>query len=262
MQNDYGVEYARLYNEHWWWRAREEILLGLLRRLDLPRGAEVLDVGCGDGLFFPRLEGFGRVRGIEVDEGLLTPGGPYRDRIFTRPLGDPLYQGPGWRFDLITALDVIEHIEDDRAAVASLAGMLRPGGVLLVTVPAFPLLWDRHDEINHHFRRYTAGGLRRVLDGHGLELVQVRYLFRALFLPKLLVRLVNAGGSRKIAQHATPPRPVNALAGRLCVLEDRLLKGFPIPFGTSVLALARRPAAPPSSPEVRPLEAAIDGRGY
>jgi SAM-dependent methyltransferase len=260
MQNDYGEEYVRLYNGHWWWRAREAILVRLLDGLGLARGLDVLDVGCGDGLFFPKLGVFGRVRGIEVDEGLLTPGGPYRDKIFTRPLGDPLYQGPDWEFDLITALDVIEHIEDDRSAVASLAGMLRPGGVLLVTVPAFPVLWDRHDEINHHFRRYTAGSLRRVLSGQGLELLQLRYLFRALFLPKLLVRLVNAGGARKIAQHALPPRPVNALAERLCVLEDRLLRRAPVPFGTSVMALARRTAATSPSQDANALAVVVDGR--
>ena len=100
----------------------------LLARFCPRRGdLDILDVGCGDGLFFPELERFGRVRGIEVDEGLLDPEGPFRGRIHTRPLGDPAYRGDDWRFDLITALDVVEHIADDRAAVSEMSGCSAPG---------------------------------------------------------------------------------------------------------------------------------------
>src|SRR5690349_11674542 len=87
MQKPYVHEYKRLYQGHWWWRSREAILLDLITRLCPGQGGlDILDVGCGDGLFFPELERFGRVRGIEVDEGLLDPEGPYRPRIHTRPL--------------------------------------------------------------------------------------------------------------------------------------------------------------------------------
>ena len=83
MQQPYAAEYNRLYHEHWWWRSREAILMDVLARFCPRRGdLEILDVGCGDGLFFPELERFGRVRGIEVDEGLLDPEGPYRERIY------------------------------------------------------------------------------------------------------------------------------------------------------------------------------------
>lgn len=240
---DYAARYARLYREHWWWRARETILVETLRGLRLPPGAAVLDVGCGDAVAFDALSAFGDVRGIEVDEALLDPDGPHRDRIATRPLGDPLYDDPAWRFDLITALDVLEHIDDDHAAAAALAAMLRPGGWLVVTVPAFELLWDRHDEINHHRRRYDADRLRRPLDAQGLGIEQLRYLYRGLFAPKLLVRALNAVRRRKLDQHALPPPPINAALRRLCVAEDRLLGRLPLGFGTSLLAVARKPGA-------------------
>ncbi len=240
MQEAYAAEYARLYQVHWWWRSREAILLDLLRGLRLRPGLDVLDVGCGDGLFFPELERFGRVRGIEVDVGLLDPDGPHRDRISTELLGAAGYQNDGWRFDLITALDVIEHIEDDRAAVAEMLRMLRPDGVLVITVPAFPALWDHHDEVNLHHRRYTAPGLRAVLESQGAELLQIRYLYRGLFPPKFLVAKLNRHRTRKLEQHAMPGPGINRLMARLCLLEDRLLRRLPIPFGTSVLAVARR----------------------
>lgn len=248
MQRDYGVQYARLYHEHWWWRAREAILITTLRGLDLPPGLDILDVGCGDALSFPALSAFGSVRGIEVDEGLLDPAGPFRARISTRPLGDPIYADPSWRFDLITALDVVEHIADDRAAAAALVDLLRPGGVLLITVPAFGLLWDHHDVINQHHRRYTTGQVRRLLRGTGLELLQLRYVFRGLFVPKLLVKLLNTGrkGPERVVQHNIPAPWINRAAQRFCLWEDRLLRRMLIPFGTSVLAAARKPRSAPA----------------
>ncbi|WP_435020448.1 class I SAM-dependent methyltransferase [Tundrisphaera sp. TA3] len=240
MQAPYAAAYARLYREHWWWRSREAILLDLIRSLGLPPGGEILDVGCGDGLFFPELERFGRVRGIEVDAGLLDPDGPYRDRISTLPLGDPSYEADAGRFGLITALDVIEHIADDGAAVRAMAAMLRPGGLLIVTVPAFPALWDHHDEINLHHRRYTAATLRRTLDVPGLELIRLRYLYPGLFPPKYLVARVNRRRASKLEQHALPAPWANRLLARLCLIEDRILRRLPVPFGTSALAVARR----------------------
>lgn len=240
MQAHFAADYSRLYHNHWWGRSREAILVDRIARLGLPPDAEILDVGCGDGLFFGQLQRFGRVRGIEVDETLLDPDGPYRHRISTEPLGDPAYNGDAGRFDLVAALDVIEHIADDAGAVRAMTAMLRPGGTLLVTVPAFPILWDQHDEINAHHRRYTARTLRHLLAAPGLDLVELRYLYRGLFPPKLLVAWWNRGRSAKIAQHTIPAPAVNRWLTRWFVAEDRLLRRLPIPFGTSLLAVARR----------------------
>jgi SAM-dependent methyltransferase len=243
MQTDYAATYARLYREHWWWRARETIVVDVLRRVlppcDGPR--QILDVGCGDAVSFPALVEFGEVRGIEMDEGMLDPDGPYRARIATRPLSDPIYDADAGRYDLVTALDVIEHIEDDRAAVAHMAVMLRPGGLLVVTVPALMTLWDHHDVINHHYRRYTRGGLREAIAAGGLELLDSRYLFHAIFGPKLAVKLLNRGRARKVEQHHVPPPTINRAMRAVCVLEHRTLGRLRVPFGTSVLAVARKP---------------------
>src|SRR5690606_39113676 len=146
-----------------------------------------------DALSFPAPAAFRTVRGLAFDASLLDPDGPHPGRIPTSPLSDPSYDGPLCRFALITALDVLEHIGDDRDAVRAIAAMLGPGALLLVTVPAFAMLWDHHDDLNQHHRRYTAGRLRRLLDGQGLELLRLRFLFCSLFAPKLMVRLLNAG---------------------------------------------------------------------
>jgi len=212
-----------------------------LRRLSpsLPESADILDVGCGDALFFPRLREFGTVRGIEIDTSLLSPDGLDRPRIHTRPLGDPCYTAEEWRFDLITALDVVEHIEDDSWAVAEMVKMLRPGGRLLLTVPAFMSLWDRHDEINHHHQRYTLRTLAALIRPPA-RLVSVRYLFHSLFTPKWLIARGNRVASIKSEQSAIPPGPINALATAWCDMEERLLGPLHLPWGTSVLAIAVR----------------------
>ena len=188
-QKPYVLEYKRLYQEHWWWRSREAILMDVLAKFCPRRGdLDILDVGCGDGLFFPELErlgGSGASKSTRASSTrrVLTDGGSD-----TRPLGDEAYRGDDWRFDLITALDVVEHIADDRAAVADMVSMLRPGGVIVVTVPAFQALWDHHDELNRHYRRYTSRSLRNLFDDQPIRLLQLRYLFQACSRPSISSR--------------------------------------------------------------------------
>jgi SAM-dependent methyltransferase len=240
VNQDYGGEYAELYARHWWWRAREAILLRRLRALGLPPNADILDVGCGDAVFFPALSKFGQVRGIEIDRSLIRPDNPYRESIHHALLGDAEYTG--WQFDLITALDVVEHIEDDAAAIESLVSMLKPGGFLVLTVPAFMLLWDAHDERNHHYRRYRRKEMETLLAPHG-KLCDLRYLFHGLFFMKAGFRLLNGASGGKFKQHAIPPAPVNWAMRTMCSLEDRALSWLRVPFGTSVLAVLQRGAA-------------------
>ena len=240
MDKDYGQCYEMLYRSHWWWRAREYILLDVIRSLALTPPIDILDVGCGNGLFFAKLSDFGNVRGIEIDQSLIPPDSPYRHRIFTEPLGHQRYQS--LRFDLITALDVVEHVENDREAIEQMFAMLRPGGKIVFTVPASMKLWDRHDEINGHFRRYSRKAFRELVPGEG-RLIYSRYLFHALFIPKLLVKWLNSCFHRRLPQHALPPRPVNWMMKTICILEYRLLWALRLPFGTSLLVVIEKPAS-------------------
>ncbi len=231
MDATYRAEYERLYQSHWWWRAREDILIRTLKRLGARPPSAILDVGCGNALSFRALAEFGTVRGIEVDPRLLDDLGPFRTQISTEPLGSAVYDDPSWRFDMITALDVIEHIDDDQGAVAAMAGMLKPGGLMAITVPAFQLLWDHHDEINHHRRRYSARGLERVLPCQGLELLELRYLFPSLVIPKIMVRLVNAGRRRKVSQHGIPTDWINRALEALLRHRGPIARPFALSAG-------------------------------
>lgn len=237
MDAEYGQIYEDLYVRHWWFRAREAILVGVISALDLPRSACILDVGCGNGLLFEQLGRFGFVQGVEVDRSLIPRDSRHRDRIFDKPLGDPLYDG--MQFDLITALDVVEHIEDDRHAIEAMLKMLRPGGTLVMTVPASMMLWDRHDVINKHYRRYTARSLRSLMAGKG-HIRELRYLFHALFFPKLAVKKLNEWMHLDAVQHAIPPASVNRIMEVFCRLEYAALRPFRLPFGTSLLAVVEK----------------------
>ncbi len=239
MDSTYGQEYATLYRHHWWWRARESIVLQEIARFSLPRPARILDFGCGDGLLLPQLERFGTVCGLEADASLISADNPYRNRIETRLLSESQIQHE--RFDLITALDVLEHIEDDRYVLANLVAMLKPGGKLLITVPASMLLWDRHDEINHHYRRYTKSSFSQIVSPAAI-VSRCKYLFHSLFALKLAVGLWNRCLTHPVAQHKLPPTWINSIAHHGLLWEQRFTGWASIPFGTSLLAvLEQRP---------------------
>ena len=235
MQPAYGNEYADLYEKHWWWQSRERILEGILSKLELPESPDICDFGCGDGVSFPMLRSIGNVCGIECDTSLITD--RYRDSIHTQPLGDPAYEG--LQFDLVTAFDVVEHIEDDVTAMTSLADLVRPGGWLVMTVPAFMSLWDKHDEINQHYRRYTKSSFRKVIPAV-FDVSQLRYFFHAIYCVKLGVAILNRFRAQPAKQHSLPPAALNAAAREFCVLESRLLSPLRLPCGSSLLAVLQK----------------------
>lgn len=242
MDPRYGAQYARLYREHWWWRAREEYLTRLLDRLIGGDVGETFDFGCGDGLFFPVLQRYGtaKPRGFEPDASLLDPAGPWFDRIATGALADePSEHG---RYGLIVALDVLEHLADPQAAMAILRARLKPGGWFVATVPAFDELWTAHDDVNHHYRRYRLAQLEALVAGTGLTVVESRYFFVAAAAAKWLVARKERLLRPVPAPPRVPPAPLNAVALAAARVEQRLLGDSHPPFGSSALLVAR--AAP------------------
>lgn len=240
MDPEYGRRYRELHRRHWWWRARERLILEVVRGLS-PRGGfdRILDVGCGDGLLFPALAPMGAVEGIEPDESLVTRADTPHGVIHVRPF-DPSFR-PGRRYGLVLMLDVLEHMDAPDEAAAHARELLEPGGVLVVTVPAFRWLWTRHDVLNEHRTRYARGDLVRLLSAAGLEVDRARYAFRWLVPAKMAVRAKEALLPGEPSPPAVPPAPLNRLLYALTRGEERLLGSVPLPFGTSVLAVARRP---------------------
>ena len=240
MDPRYGAAYARLYREHWWWRAREEYLTRLLDRLIGPDGAgAAFDFGCGDGLLFPILQRYSTEppRGQEYDASLLDPGGRWFDRITTGPLVDDPSERA--RYGLIVALDVLEHLEDPQPAMAILRARLRPGGWFVATVPAFNELWTAHDDVNHHYRRYRLRDLEALVGASGLTIVESRYFFVWLAMVKWLVVRKERVIRPEVKPPQVPAAPINAIALALSRFEQFVLGDGHPPVGSSAIVVAR-----------------------
>jgi SAM-dependent methyltransferase len=239
MEANYATQYRTPYQTHWWWRAREAAILREVERL-LPRGgdAAILDVGCGDGLLFDRLAPFGQVEGVEADPLTVTPDGAWRDRIHIG-MFDATFQ-PERRYALILMLDVLEHLPDPAGALRHASSLLTDDGVLLITVPAFRSLWTSHDDLNHHFTRYTKQSFATLAAEAGVRVGRMQYLFQWVAPAKLLVRLKERFVATPPAPPSLPPRGVNALLAGLTRLEQATLSRLPVPFGSSLAAICRR----------------------
>ncbi|HKU42256.1 MAG TPA: class I SAM-dependent methyltransferase, partial [Polyangiales bacterium] len=216
MEVVYAQRYRRLYERHFWWRARERMLVELLEATRFPRGGEILDIGCGDGLFFPQLGKFGRVRGVETDPALVPASSPHRPAIHLGAF-DPSY-APAERFALITMLDVLEHLDAPEAALAHARSLLAPGGVLLITVPAFKLLWSQHDDWNQHRTRFTLPELETLVAAAGLRVERSQYFFHWLFAAKLAGTLRE----RLLGAHPEPAEVPSPCANRAAYALCRL----------------------------------------
>ena len=239
MENDYGQAYKRLYREHWWWRSREEFLIRVIQGLCLPANPNILDLGCGDGLFFDRLAEFGgTIEGLESDPSLVSRETAERYRIHIGPLDRTF--GPIKRYTLILMLDVLEHLQNPEESLKQAVELLEPGGRLVLTVPAFRCLWTNHDNMNHHYTRYTKRSLATVAKIANLRIDRCQYFFHWLVPLKLVVRLKE----RLIQSQPKPPNIPSPIVNRtllaLSLLEQRLFGNFSLPVGTSLLAVGKR----------------------
>jgi SAM-dependent methyltransferase len=232
----YGQVYRQLYEKHWWWRSREAAILDVLRNI-LPDGGfgSILDVGCGDGLFFDQLSQFGEVEGIEFSADLLDPNGPHRKRIRVAPF-DAQFQ-PGKSYGLITMLDVLEHLAEPVAALQHALTLLAPAGKIAITVPAFNLIWTTHDDLNHHLARYTKRSFRRISDQAGMRVEVMRYWYQWPFAVKMLVRAVEKITRAQPSNPRIPPAWLNRTLYFVSRAEQKLFTPLPAPFGSTLLVV-------------------------
>jgi SAM-dependent methyltransferase len=230
---------AEIADVHWWYVARRRILADLIRReVRPPARARILEIGCGTGHNLGMLGEFGSVDGLEVDDAARE--------IAARRLGKPVAAAPlpelkGIRrgtYDLIAALDVIEHIDDDQAALAAIAGRLKPGGKLLITVPAHQWMWSAHDTANHHKRRYSKTTLKALIEGSPLKLDKLGYFNSLLFPLAVAERAASKVRGKEDADVKLPPAPLNTALEKIFQAEGFLVGRLPLPPGLSLFAVA------------------------
>ncbi|MDD5593267.1 MAG: class I SAM-dependent methyltransferase [Candidatus Margulisbacteria bacterium] len=241
---DYLIqEMAEVQDKLWTLVGKKEIVLSLLDRfLRRKSGNRLLDAGCGCGLMLSGLKKYGEVSGLEYSEKaieLCRRTNPCEIKKGWLPDNLPY---PADHFDAIIALDVIEHIEDDLAALKAIYGRLRPGGVAVVAVPANMALWSGHDVVHGHQRRYDLDQLADKLRSAGFKIKKISYYNTIMFLPILAIRVVNRllKRDKPRSDAKLPPPAVNWLLTRGLLLEKLLLRYFNFRFGVALIAVAEK----------------------
>ena len=238
MDHAYALEYRKLYERHWWWRSREEMILKQLDRYLDGTENKILDVGCGDGLFFDQLERFGSVTGVEADPTTMVSNSRWHGRIHCQPFDDKFQ--PNKRFDSILMLDLLEHLPDAAGALRHVNRLLSDRGLIIATVPAFNALWTSHDDLNHHVVRYTKKSFHPLFEQAGLEIIQSTYLFHWTCPVKLLIRAKEfVFGSQPKNPEVNSPL-LNSLFLGLSKLELATISNWNMPFGSSLMVVAQR----------------------
>lgn len=243
------AEFDRMFaieETHWWYQGRRALVRAALDRyVGTKRPLQILDLACATGMSFRFLADYGEIRGIDISEETIRLCGERGiDRIVR---GDALqlpFQEGG--FDVVLALDAFEHFEDDLAAMREVYRVLRPGGTLVATVPAFMALWSPHDEAYHHFRRYRRPQLRGRLEQAGFVTQRMSYSSMTHFLPVWAMRKLRALSSKPVEEatsdFAVPlPGPLEWFAGLVTSTEIAIEKRVDLPFGVSLYGVLRKP---------------------
>jgi SAM-dependent methyltransferase len=240
-------EYVRIEDTHWWFRGRREIVRALIRpHLQAP--AEIIDVGSGGGAVAEALMEFGQVTACDVDVRCAASVERRPGMKFAYGTAEAV-PFPDGSFDLVTAFEVLEHLDDDVRALKEMGRLAKPGGLVAVTVPAYKWLWGRQDEVSHHQRRYSRRSLASAFEGAGLRVIRLTafntFLFPGIAAVRLARRLTSRGrrpdpSTLKSDFSMTKPGPFNDLLGIVFMSEARLLGKVNLPVGVSLFALARR----------------------
>ena len=233
----------RIEQSHWWYTGRRKILMSFVEdicRRVTDRRPRILDVGCGTGANLLMLSQYGDAEGVDISEDALAF---CRERGLEKVklgAGEELPYDEG-TFDLVTALDVVEHMDDDLAGLREMRRVLRPGGRVLLFVPTFMFLWGVQDDVSNHRRRYRLPELQRVLEQAGFEIERMTYANITFFLPILLMRkLMRLTGIKAESENNINVSALNGVLGSLFGAESVVLRHMNIPFGVSGLCVARK----------------------
>jgi SAM-dependent methyltransferase len=240
-EHEYDAMY-RLEGSYWWYVARRELAQELLKNEINGRDSiRILDVGCGTGANITAFERLAPTVGIDASlDALHFCQSRGLRSVALSPVEDlPFASGT---FDIVTALDVLEHTDDDLHCLREIHRVSKRNGFILITVPAYGFLWSEHDEALKHRRRYTAHELRNKLAVTGYEVLRTSYFISTLFFPILALRIWQ--GLRKDSTHPRTsiyvlPKWINSGLVGLLALERKLFQRMNIPFGVSIVALAR-----------------------
>lgn len=242
MEKSFYRIFFEVQKKHWWFVSKKKIVLDLIDRY-VPGKARhrILDIGCGSGLMLNALEKVGETNGMDMSDDAIN----FSKEIFSGTvrkgmLPDDIPYEKEY-FSLVVALDVIEHVEDDRAALTAIRSHIAPAGQAVITVPACMFLWSEHDVLNEHKRRYTLQELKMKLLDAGFTIEKISYFNTFLFPLIGVVRVINNLLKRKGGSDVDLPHPaVNYIVEKIFSLEKYFLRFMNFPIGVSVLAVVRK----------------------
>ncbi|OGE36808.1 hypothetical protein A3B45_00315 [Candidatus Daviesbacteria bacterium RIFCSPLOWO2_01_FULL_39_12] len=240
----YSIIYT--YEEsHWWYKGRRFFLENILNSLNLPKNSKILDIGCGGGFNLNILRKFGEISGVDIEpksiEYCKLRG--FKNVRLIKKNSDKLPFRNN-QYNLITCLDVLEHIDDDEKYLKEVNRILLRDGYLIIFVPSFQILWGELDDRSKHFRRYRKGQLISMLKKSGFQVKFSRYFNFIFFLPILLVRLGqklpfgerNRWGIDPIIESSF----INKVLTAIFFLDISLARWISPPFGISVCLVAKK----------------------
>lgn len=244
MELDAYRNMAATEDEHWWFCGRRSIGEAVIRGLDLPRDAKILEIGAGTGGNIAMLEQFGEVQAVEMSDLARQIAWEKTGRDFLYgylPNNIPISPET---VDLICLFDVLEHVAEDEESLVAVRRLLKPDGKVVLTVPAHQWLWSTHDVDLHHHRRYSRNQLKERIERAGYRIDRLTYTNAALFPVAVLARLADRlRGSSNASGLAQPPAPVNAAMKALFSAESLIVPNASLPFGISLLAVFGRDEA-------------------
>ncbi|MGR8979421.1 MAG: class I SAM-dependent methyltransferase [Gammaproteobacteria bacterium] len=241
MDQEIYTQMSLYEDKHWWFVGRRKIIESILNRFYKNNGSKkILEIGCGTGGNLALLTQYGILTGIELfDEAREYAIGRNICPVYKGSLPDNLHLN--CKFDLICLLDVLEHIEDDVEALNGICQHLNKNGQILITVPAFMILWSAHDESHHHKRRYFKKELEDKIIKCGLSIKYSTYFNTILFPIVYLVRIADKIVNRNhISDLNMPSSLVNQILKTIFQLEKWILKLIKFPFGVSILIIAEK----------------------
>ena len=242
MEKSYYKDFFVLEKTHWLFRVRRKIILYFIKKYSRV-GSKLFDFGCGSGYLVGELQHLGYdARGNDFEKEAIDYGLSHGIRNLQIATEEKI-DYPDGTFDIVTAFDVLEHIENEKPIISELIRILKPGGRVIVTAPAYEWLWGVQDEVSRHFRRYTAGSLIKVFkDFYDLKIVRktyfITFLFPLIAIVRLICRWFNIKGRKSDFEINNPF--LDAIFYFIFNLEFYFLKFINFPFGVSIVLVLEK----------------------
>ena len=243
-----AVEYKKLedFEKHYWWHKGKLSLITSLysKYLKGKKDLNILEIGCGTGEVLTLLKNWGKITGMDFSqEAIEACKKKGFNNLYCEDINILDLSKDYGEFDLILALDVLEHIRDDVKTMKKVRKLLKPGGLFFVAVPAYKFLWSTHDEALHHLRRYHSLEINQKLKDSGFEILKSTHFVAALFFPIASVRLLNNFIRRRAypKTHYLPlPQKINNILTKILEIESKIIKNIYLPIGTTLVVVARK----------------------